>query len=131
VKLLKFALHWCVVHWGRIAAVIAILGGIGGFITWVRPLLKEFLQWRREKNHKKVDSRVMWALESRSFWTGPRPRTGAGDAALRADELAGVLSLSVDTVNNGLERLEVAGRVRNAGGNLSDPTPRWHTLRRR
>jgi hypothetical protein len=131
VELLKSALHWRVAHWGRIAAVIAILGGIGGFIKWVRPLVKEFLEWRRERNNSRVDSRVMQALENRSIWTGPRPRTGAGDAPIRADELAGILSLSVDGVNDSLERLEAAGRVRNVGGNLSDPTPRWHTLRRR
>lgn len=77
-----------------------------------------------------TESRVMEALESPTIWTGPRPMTGGGDAAVRADELAGYLRLSKEEVNETLARLEQNGRVANIGGHLADPTPRWHTTRR-
>jgi hypothetical protein len=80
---------------------------------------------------KSIDSTVMRALEDHSLWSGPRPQTGSGDVAVRADELAEVLDLPIGTVRDSLERLESTGRICNIGGHLSDPSPRWHTLRRR
>jgi hypothetical protein len=80
---------------------------------------------------RSIDSNVMRALEDNSLWSGPRPQTGGGDIAVRADELAKVLDLPIGVVRDSLERLEAFGRISNIGGHLSDPTPRWHTLRRR
>jgi hypothetical protein len=76
------------------------------------------------------DTRVMKALEDRTLWKGSRPMSGGGDMVVGADELAEYLGLHLDDVNEVLERLEQKGRVINAGGNLSDPTPRWFTARR-
>jgi hypothetical protein len=78
-----------------------------------------------------IDSNVMRALEDHSLWSGARPQTAIGDVAVRADELANKLELPIGVIHDSLERLESRGRISNIGGHLSDPTPRWHTLRRR
>jgi predicted Rossmann fold nucleotide-binding protein DprA/Smf involved in DNA uptake len=80
---------------------------------------------------RSIDSSVMQALEDNSLWSGPRPQTGSGDVAVRVDELATALKLPIGKVHDSLERLESVGRVCNIGGHMADPTPRWHTLRRR
>jgi hypothetical protein len=128
--------QWLGAHW-KSYGVAGIVAGFAAVFTWLlgtrkalREARKEIADTKREASEKSVDSNVMAALEDRSQWTIRRPMTGSGDVAVRADELAALLSLDRDSINDALERLEARRRVVNIGGNLADPTPRWHTTRR-
>lgn len=118
--------HWIVP--GSIGAVIG--SGATEAFRWMYPSRKEWTAARQAKTTKEIDRRVIEALENRTLWKGPRPITGSGDVAVRADELAGVLSLSEEDVADSLDRLESQDRVENAGGEMSDPRSRWFSTRR-
>jgi len=107
-------------------------GGIGAVVgsaatemfRWFYPSHKDWRAVRQAKAEKAIDKLVMQALEDRSLWKGPRPMTGGGDYAVRAEELAEVLTITEEDSADCLERLENRGRVRNAGGG------QWHSTRR-
>jgi hypothetical protein len=121
--------HWCIDHW-KSWGITGIAVGIGGGITWLLGTRKQLKETWGAKSEKAIDSRVMKALEDTALWPGPRPMTGGGDVAVRADELARALSFKDETIFDSLERLEARGRVVNIGGSLADSTSRWHTTRR-
>ena len=116
-------------HWKR-WGLTGLITAAASAITWAVARRKDWAEAKSEKLNKDIDARVMAALEDRNLWTGPRPMTGVGDLAVRADELAQALALEYEDVVHSLERLVVRERIANAGGQLSDPTPRWHSTRR-
>jgi hypothetical protein len=122
-------LHWLAMVWKSWGAT-ALIAGTASSVTWALSMRKQLNDSKRAKHEKSVDSRVMNALETPELWKGPRPMTGAGDRAVRRDELADELSLDEETITESLERLEARRRIVNVGGHLADPTPRWHTSRR-
>lgn len=122
-------LRWCIEHWnswGIPAKVASTLAAV----TSVLVLWKKCKAGRQAKAHKKVDARVILALQDHELWSHPRPFTGAGDPGVRSAEIAEALSLDTDVVIESLERLAARGRVRNAGGTLSNPAPYWFILHR-
>lgn len=120
---------WGLSHW-KSWGIAGVFATASAALTWAIATRKEWNEARKAKSNKTIDVRVMEALEDRSLWTGPRPMTGGGDMAVRADELAAALSLKKEAIWECLERLEAHGRVVNIGGHLADPTPRWHSSRR-
>src|ERR1017187_5634303 len=119
---------WHSLGFGGIGLMIG--ASIGPVFRWFYPDRKAWTAERQAKLEKEIDRRVMQALENRELWKGPRPTTGSGDKAVRADELAEALSLKDEEVSDSLERLESRGRIDNARGNFMDPTPRWRSTRR-
>jgi hypothetical protein len=113
---------------GGIGAVVG--GGAVRVFQWLYPSRKEWKEERRAKHEKEFDQRLMEAIESPELWNGPRPMTGSGDVAVRADELAKYLGADMEKTRESLERLENCNRLQNIGGHMADPTPRWHTTRR-
>jgi hypothetical protein len=97
---------------------------ITGAIKSVRDLYKK-------RQFKRTDDAVLRVLSDNERWAAtPRPCTGGGDLAVRAQEIADVLSLPLDDVADSLERLESAGKARQHGGTLSNPAPYWTVVRR-
>lgn len=124
---IEHLLRWCIEHWKNwgITTVVASAAATG---TWMLSRRREWQEARKAKAEKRVDSRLVRALEDRTLWAGIRGMTGGGDPLVRSAELAEKLSLDYEVVLESLERLEAKGRVRNAGGTLDDPAPYWHVL---
>lgn len=116
----RFIAH--IVNWGIPAGIGAIFGAT---FKWFYASRTEWLESRREKAERKVDSRVLEAIGNRTPWKGPRPQTGAGMWAVKSDEIAKILKINQDAVADSLERLGRAGKVRRDKGTLSDPAPWW------
>ena len=96
-------------------------------VTNTVKMLRDFFRSRRSK---RVDAKVFEALGNQALWTTPRPMTGGGERAVRAGEIADVVSLPPEVVADSLERLEAAGRVRQHGGTLGNRAPYWTVVRR-
>ena len=91
-------------------------------ITSASKMVRDFFRSRRSGQ---IDAKVLETVANRSLWTTPRPFTGGGELAVRAGEIAEVLSLSPDVVADSFERMETEGKVRQQGGTLSNPAPYW------
>lgn len=80
---------------------------------------------------KATDARIYQALgQGISLWGKDGPFTGAGDRAVRTEEIAAKLALAEDVVADSLERLEAKGRVTREDGTLDNPAPYWLIRRR-
>ena len=118
--------HSFVAHWA-IPLVSWVFGTfVGATFRWFYPSRKEWKAERRQKTERELDSKALGAIANQSLWKGPRPMTGAGIFAVRTWEIANYLGLDRETAADSLGRLEEAGKVKNDGGTLDDPTPYWH-----
>jgi hypothetical protein len=117
-------LRWCVDHWKSwgIPAKVVSTVTVGTFFL---ALLKKLKDWRQAKVVKRIDARVILALQDQGIWSQPRPFTGAGVLGVRSAEIAKALSLDNDVVIESLERLEAQGKIRRGEGTLNNPAPPW------
>ena len=86
-------------------------------------------RWLHARRNKALDSKILEALQNHDLWREPRVKI-AGFPLVWTAELGEVLSLDCDVVADTLERLEKQGRVKRENGNLDNPAPRWHIVRR-
>lgn len=121
--------HQFVAHW-REWGINGIVGGAAATIAWILARRKEWKQSKHAKAEQKLDSAILKALDNRTLWKGSRPMTGAGNFGVKSSEMAEHLKLDQDVVTDGLERLEVCGRVMRSDGGMSDPAPWWYIVPR-
>ena len=115
---LRIILDWCFNHW---AVVTSVLAGVAA-------LFRICFAWLKKRRETKLDRRVHEALQNPHLERSSKGFTGAGDPLTRSEEIAESLSVSQDKVVDSLERLEMMGKARNAGGTLDNPSPCWHVL---
>jgi len=84
----------------------------------------------RTSRSKRIDARVLETLANRALWKRDRPMTGGGEPLVGAGEIAEITSISPEVVADSLERMEIAGKVRQHEGTLDDPAPYWTVARR-
>jgi hypothetical protein len=120
--------HWLVDHWTAWSIPTVVAGAIATG-SWILARSKEWKASRQDKAEKKIDARVFEALENNALWPQNRPLV-VGYLVVWAQEIADHLSLDKDVVYDSLERLQARGKVRKTDGNMQDPAPRWHVIRR-
>jgi hypothetical protein len=123
--------QWIDDHW-KTWGVYAILLGVSNFGTWILARRKDWNEWkasRQAKADKKIDARVFEALENNALWPQNRPLV-VGYLVVWAHEIADHLSIDKDAIFESLERLQARGKVRKTDGNMENPAPRWHVIRR-
>jgi type II secretory pathway component PulF len=121
--------HWVIDHWKQ-WGITATIVGITNIATWFLAQRKEWKEARRTKREKKIDAKVLEALESAHSWSESKLMTGSGIIYVRSLELAQHLSMDKEAVADCLERLESRARVERGDGSMSDPSPVWRIIPR-
>ena len=123
--------HWVDEHW-KSWGIYAVILGVSNSLTWLLARRKDWNEWkalRQAKADKKIDARVFGALEDSTLWQQNRIAV-SGYPLVWPQEIAEHLSLDKDVVYDSLERLQARGKVRKTDGNMENPAPRWHVIRR-
>ena len=122
--------NWIAAHWGTwvISGAFGFAGGmLGGTFKWFYPSRMDWSESRTRRAQAKIDSKVLTAISDYDLWKSSRPMTGAGIPAVRAEEIAEAISLDLDSVADGLERLGQRGLVRKSESSV--PPYWWHVPR--
>lgn len=84
------------------------IGGlVGGAFKWFFPSFKEVKEARQAKQEKKLDTEILKFLSDHQI--------------RKADQIAEAIDKKRDDVIEGLDRLEMRGRVRSDHGTFDDP----------
>jgi hypothetical protein len=116
--------HWITDHW-KSWGIYAVILGASNSVTWILARRKDWNEWkasRQAKADKKTDARVFEALDNNGLWPQNRPCVG-GYCLVWPQEMSDHLSIDKDAIFDSLERLQTHG-------NMENPAPRWHVIRR-
>jgi hypothetical protein len=124
-----YLLRWCIDHW-KSWSIPTKFASTFGAVTSALVVWGKWKAGRQAKADKKIDARIILALQDHDLWSRPRVLTGGGNVGVRSTEIAEALSLDSEVVIDSLERLEARGRVRSASGTMDNPAPYWFFLHR-